>query len=101
MHKIDTEGSLSSYNVNRLISVGIVTVIYRNKTKARHSPSQRNTKHTVDRRHPILFFRISNLGWLPRLIHMQSGSFLRASLVQFSLAYSELILQSASRWSRK
>ena len=35
-HKTDTEGSLSSYNVNRLISVGIVTVIYRDKTKPRH-----------------------------------------------------------------
>ena len=94
-HKINIEGSLSSYNVNRVISVGMVTVIYRNKTKARHSPSQRDTKHTVHIRHPILCFRISNLGCPPRLINMQSRSFFRTSLVQLSLVYSAAVWKFA------
>ena len=63
--------------------------MYRSKTKACHSAPQRKTKHTVHRRHPIISFRISNLGFPSRFINMQSVIFLRASLVQLSLVYSE------------
>ena len=45
VHKIDTEGSLSSYNVNRLISVGIVTVII--ETKQRHVIPHRKEKQNI------------------------------------------------------